>query len=232
MSVKNKVVENKQVWDAIAESFDETRRKPWEQCIQFINKLPEESVVADIGCGNGRHLIHCANRCFNVIGVDISLNLLKITREKTRGKRNVELVHADALFLPFKNNCIDHLLFIATLHNIRGRKNRINALLEVKRVLKTNGTALISVWSRWQDRFIGYFLKKIVLPKQGEEFGDITIMWRKNDLKVPRFYHLYSKHEFVADIKKAGFLIQKVDSVKIASKKLKDNYFALVEKIN
>ncbi|HEC81127.1 MAG TPA: class I SAM-dependent methyltransferase, partial [Thermoplasmatales archaeon] len=223
---------NSKVWDAIAESFDETRKKPWKECIDFIKKLPGESTVADIGCGNGRHLIYCAEQCSKAIGVDISINLLKIAKEKTQDKKNVELVHADAVSLPFKNNSVDHVLFIATLHNIKDRENRVKSLLEIKRVLKPNGKALVSVWSRWQEKFLPYFLKKLVSPKKHEEFGDIEIMWKKNGLNIPRFYHLYSKREFKSDLEKAGLLLKEIHSTKIASKKLKDNHFAVVEKVN
>jgi len=220
------------VWDAIAKSFDETRKKPWKECIEFIEKLPRESTVADVGCGNGRHLIYCAECFSKAIGVDFSINLLKIARKKMSEKRNVELVQANAVYLPFKDDSIDHILFIATLHNIKGRGNRVKSLSEIKRVLKPNGTALISVWSRWQERFLLHFLKKVLSPKKKEEFGDITIMWKGDMLNLPRFYHLYSKGEFASDLKKAGLKIKKIYSIKIASKKLKDNHFAIVEKVN
>ena len=222
------------VWDAIAKSFDETRKKPWKNCVDFIEKLPENSVVSDIGCGNGRHLIYCAEHCSKAIGVDFSINLLEIARKKMSKKRNVELVQANAVYLPFKDDSIDHILFIATLHNIKDRGNRVKSLSEIKRVLKPNGTALISVWSRWQERFLLHFLKRMFSLKKEkeEEFGDITIMWKGDMLNLPRFYHLYSKGEFASDLKKAGLKIKKIYSIKIASKKLKDNHFAIVEKVN
>ncbi|HEC87532.1 MAG TPA: class I SAM-dependent methyltransferase [Thermoplasmatales archaeon] len=228
MSVGNNI----KVWDAIAKSFDETRKKPWKECIEFIERLPRESTVADIGCGNGRHLIYCAEHCSKAIGVDISINLLKIAKGKIQNMENVELVNADVLSLPFMDNSIDHILFIATLHNIHGRENRLKALSEIKRVLKPSGTALISVWSRWQERFLVHFLKKLIFLERNKEFGDIEIMWKKNGLSIPRFYHLYSKREFKSDLKKAGFSLKEIYSTKIASKRLRDNHFAIVEKVN
>jgi len=228
MSVGNNI----KVWNAIAKSFDETRKKPWKECIEFIEKLPRESTVADIGCGNGRHLIYCAEQCSKAIGVDISINLLKIAKGKIQNMENVELVNADVLSLPFMDNSIDHILFIATLHNIYGRENRLKALSEIKRVLKPSGTALISVWSRWQERFLVHFLKKLIFLERNKEFGDIEIMWKKNGLSIPRFYHLYSKREFKSDLKKAGFSLKEIYSTKIASKRLRDNHFAIVEKVN
>ena len=74
--------ESEKTWDAIAKSFDSTRRKPWKQCIDFINNLSPSATVLDAGCGNGRHLIPCAKHCKRVIGVDLSNNLLNIVRKK------------------------------------------------------------------------------------------------------------------------------------------------------
>ncbi|HDO19708.1 MAG TPA: class I SAM-dependent methyltransferase, partial [Thermoplasmatales archaeon] len=121
------MMHNRDVWEKIAESFDKTRKKPWKECIEFIERLPRESTVADIGCGNGRHLIYCAEQCSKAIGVDISINLLKIAKGKIQNMENVELINADVLSLPFMDNSIDHILFIATLHNIYGRENRLKA---------------------------------------------------------------------------------------------------------
>ena len=119
-------------WNAIAKSFDSTRRKPWKECIDFINELPRSSIIADIGCENGRHLIPCAKRCKKVIGVDVSSELLKIVQKKIIDKKlsNVELVHSDAVRIPLKDNFVDAALYIATLHNIPQRYRRIKTLTE------------------------------------------------------------------------------------------------------
>jgi len=225
--------DNEKIWDIIAKSFDKTRRKPWKQCIDFINALPENYIVADIACGNGRHLIPCAKRCKKVIGVDISKELLKIVRDKLEKEKldNVELIHSSVLELPLQENSVDAVLFIAALHNIKGRENRIRSLKEMKRVLRKNGKALVSVWSRWQDRYRKEFFKRwwFTLLGQGE-FGDIDIYWRQHGFDVPRFYHLYSKKEFLKDLKEAGFRILNIEDVKIHSERHPDNFFAICEK--
>ena len=218
-------------WNAIAKSFDTTRRKPWEDCIDFINNLPETSYVADIGCGNGRHLIPCANRCKKVLGLDVSKELLRIVQKKLYENKlgNVDLIHSDAVNIPLKNNIVDAGLYIATLHNISERYRRIKSLKEINRILKPDGTAVISVWSRWQDKFRQLFIKKFTTGFGKNEFGDINIYWRQHGLNIPRFYHLYSKREFQKDLTQAGLEILELKGVKIHSKKHSDNYFATVK---
>lgn len=221
---------NEKTWDTIAESFDKTRKKPWKKCIDFTNELPKVHTVADIGCGNGRHLIPWSTHCNRAIGIDISSNLLRIIQNKIKKEliNNVTLIQADMVNLPIKTNSIDAVMCIASIHNIKGRNHRIMALKDIFRILKKNGTALISVWSRWQDKYRMHFLKKIFNSK--EEFGDMYIYWRQNKLNIPRFYHLYSKREFLNDLTQAKFIIKQVDTVKIHSQISADNFFAEVKK--
>jgi len=223
---------NQETWDLIAESFDKTRGKPWKQCIDFINTLKETNIAIDIGCGNGRHLIKCAELCRQAIGLDISRELLFIARNKLVENKlnNAVFLHSDATNLPIKDETVDAIIYIASLHNIQGRDKRIHSLKELKRILKKDGIALISVWSRWQDKYRKLFFKKWFIQIDKSEFGDIDIYWRQNNLNIPRFYHLYSKKEFVEDLKKSGLKIIKIESVKLSSRNYPDNYFATVKK--
>lgn len=219
-----------ETWDTIAKSFDTTRQKPWTYCLQFIGSLRPTDIVADLGCGNGRHLLPCATHCSFVIGVDLSSQLLRITQKKLINKEidTASVVHADIVQLPLQDNSVDAVLCIASLHNIQGKKNRSAALREILRVLQPQGCALISVWSRWQDKYYKYFLKQVI--QRTGEFGDIDILWRHQNLNVPRFYHLYGKLEFHRELRDAGFQIERIESVKIHSKRFPDNYFAVVRK--
>ena len=223
---------NQETWDCIAESFDKTRRKPWKQCIDFIKTFKETNLVVDMGCGNGRHLVLCAEHCKQALGLDKSKELLCIAKNKSVEKKlkNVIFLHSDVTFIPIKDETVDAVIYIATLHNIQGREKRLQSLRELKRILKKEGNALISVWSRWQDKYRKLFFKKWFTQIDNSEFGDIDIYWRQHGINIPRFYHLYSKREFVDDIKKSGLEIKVIESVKLCSQKHSDNYFALVKK--
>ena len=224
-------IESQKTWDAIAKSFDTTRTKPWKQCIDYINALPKNVTVADIGCGNGRHLIPIAKHCKKAIGIDISQNLLDIVKEKLKQNniKNTILIKSDATQIPLRDHSVDHILYIAALHNIKGRKNRIQSLKEIKRILKNNGTALISVWSQEQEKF----QKKLDESKKDKdlEVGDVTIYWRQHGHDIPRFYHLYSLEELKSDIEYSGLKLIEIKSEKIKSKQYPDNYFAIIKKL-
>lgn len=228
MKTKNHLSNTQHTWDCIANSFDHTRNKPWKQCIEFINTREHNEIGADLGCGNGRHLLPFSKKFQKVIGVDISGKLLTITKEKLMKRKitNTSLIKASLTHLPLQSNSIDSILYIAALHNIKSQSLRLKSLQEIRRILKKNGTGLISVWSRNQPKF----QKKIPNQKQDDthEQGDIIIHWRQHKLNVPRFYHLYTKDEFISDIKQAKLNIHYIQEAMLSSKTQPDNYFAIV----
>lgn len=226
----NHFKDSEKTWDKIATSFDKTRKRPWQICINYIENQSKENSFADLGCGNGRHLIPAAKYFKKAIGLDISSELLEIVRAKLKKENidNVELIKSNLIDIAIDDKKIDSILYIAALHNIKHKENRVKSLKEVKRILKKNGSAMISVWSREQEKFRENFKKN--KKEDNSEFGDIEIYWRQDNLNVSRFYHLYSEEEFIEDLKKADLKIKKFEPVKIASKKYFDNYFAVVEK--
>ena len=226
---ENHFKESEKTWDKISDSFDKTRRKPWQICLDYIKIQSKNDIFADFGCGNGRHLIPAARYFKKVIGIDLSNKLLDIVKEKLKMNEieNVELIHSNLINIPIEDQQIDTAIYIAALHNIKHRKNRIKSLKELKRVMKKKGTAMISVWSREQEKFRDLFEN---INKKNQEIGDIEIKWRQENLDVTRFYHLYSEEEFKEDLKKAGLQIKEFIPKKLVSKKYFDNYFAIVKK--
>lgn len=45
-----------EVYEKIAPHFSNTRYKPWPKIADFLNGLEAGSIVADVGCGNGKYL--------------------------------------------------------------------------------------------------------------------------------------------------------------------------------
>ena len=216
-------------WDAIAESFDKTRRKPWPRVLDVIATFSPSDVVVDVGCGNGRHILPCIEKCNTLIGIDVAQNMLTYTQKKINHAKNVTLIHASAVKVPIASDSVDTVLFIAAVHNIQGKQNRLEALHEVKRILKPGGSALVSVWSRWQDRFRLHFLREVLRFYKGD-FGDIDVLWNRDGLDIFRYYHLYSRRELCHDLHAVGFKINRIYAETISSKRHPDNYFALVYK--
>ena len=222
-----KIIES--TWNSIAESFDKTRKKPWEICQKFISTLSPSSTVGDFGCGNGRHTKICSAYCSRVIALDLSNLLLNIAKNSMlyNNCQNVDYIHGSLTNIPLKNEVLDAVISIATIHNIPRKENRIQSLHEIYRILKKDGITLISVWSKHQKKY--QITKNNVINEFNLEEGDRIVYWDQNHKHVPRFYHFYGEEEFEDDLKKAGFTSFTIRNVSLASKD-KDNYFAFLNK--
>lgn len=210
-------------FDEIAEDFDRTRYKPWPECIEFGKSIPDDSLVLDIGCGNGRNCIFLAEK-HRVVGLDISQKMVGIARRNMAGKgleRKCDFVQSDVANLPVGDSTFDSVLYIATLHHLHTKDQRLKSLEELRRVMKEDARALISVWAFDQPRFQDVLDEH--LEKQ-KNFGDVYVEWKRPDGTVfNRFYHLFYKDELRE-------LTERADLGVIKHFKASDNYFAVVEK--
>ena len=78
------------------------------------------SIVADVGCGNGKYLGCNPNIC--MIGTDRSHNLLTCAKEK---ENSYQLFSADCLKLPMRDSCVDYVISIAVVHHFSTPQLRI-----------------------------------------------------------------------------------------------------------
>lgn len=127
-------------YDIHAADFSKSRFRIWPHVKQFLDKLPPNSTVLDIGCGNGKNMIY-GNGRLKMFGLEQSQSLCDICTE-----RGLNVVQGTALKLPFPDNHFDAIIMIAVIHHI-DPKEHIHALNEIKRVLKQNGTCLITNWA-------------------------------------------------------------------------------------
>ncbi len=96
--------------------------------------------VLDIACGTGQvsMLASRSNNVSYVVGLDISMNMLRYARSRKTSK--VSYVLADAHKLPFSDGTFDS---ISIAFGIRNFGNRLQALSEMYRVLRKGGKLFI-----------------------------------------------------------------------------------------
>uniref|UniRef100_A0AAA9S070 tRNA (carboxymethyluridine(34)-5-O)-methyltransferase ALKBH8 n=1 Tax=Bos taurus TaxID=9913 RepID=A0AAA9S070_BOVIN len=132
------------VYEEIARHFSSTRHTPWPHIVEFLKALPSGSLVADIGCGNGKYL--GINNELYMIGCDHSQNLVDICRE-----RQYQAFVCDALAVPIRSGSCDACISIAVIHHFATAERRVAALQELVRLLRPGGKALIYVWAMEQE---------------------------------------------------------------------------------
>lgn len=110
--------------------------------------LPEEWVVADLGCGTGASLAELAPRVRRVVGVDRSEQMLEAARRRTAGFENVELHQAELTDLPLRDASCDAAQMLLVLTYV---SDPASVLAALARVLRPGGRAVVVDLQRHDD---------------------------------------------------------------------------------
>lgn len=108
--------------------------------------------LVDLGCGTGRLLLLFARRGWWAVGVDLSVEMLRVARARaadaglTVHLLAANLVELDAL----ADKCFDHAACLfSTLGMISGAGHRQRFLGHVRRILRPGGKVVLHVHNRW-----------------------------------------------------------------------------------
>jgi len=88
----------------------------------IVRNLKPGSFVLDIGCGTGRQTLPLCRRGIQVVGVDISEEMLYIARKKIKALgllKYVDFIACDAEKIPLQNISFDGCAVIGALHHVR-----------------------------------------------------------------------------------------------------------------
>ena len=186
---------NREVFDQIAESWYRVRHWPLlKEELEEVAARWRSGKLLNVGCAHGPDFLSFSQG-FELWGVDSSTAMLKqALRYSAKRKLYVNLLAADALSLPFPNNTFDWAISVATYHHIKGKEKRAKAFLELRRVLKPQGEAFLTVWNHGQPRF---WLKS----------KEQQVPWRLKEETVYRYYHLFSYDELRNLLVKTGWEI-------------------------
>ncbi|KAM4627310.1 putative tRNA methyltransferase 9B isoform 1-T2 [Polymixia lowei] len=133
------------VYEKIAPYFNDSRYKAWPKVRQFLLDQPLGSIVADVGCGNGKYL--SINKEVFKLGCDVCRPLVDFAWSQGH-----EVQMCDGLHLPYRDGCFDAVLSIAVIHHLSTKERRIRAIKEMARTLRVGGHIMIYVWAMEQKR--------------------------------------------------------------------------------
>lgn len=141
--VKIKTLTN---YDSLALDFDNMRQPSALLINELENRFKSKGLTLSIGCGTGQYEAALNIDC-NVIGLDKSKGMLKISRQ-----RIANCINGDMLNLPFKDHMFDDCYFMQSFHHIGANfdisnderiKARKQVLTEAMRILKKGHIVIV-----------------------------------------------------------------------------------------
>jgi len=162
------------VYDAIATQWHHTRGRRgvlWPGATQFLERLPQGSIVADVGCGDGKYFPAIVEAGSYVIGSDISRPLLETSFHSNAAPNNdgktttsipesrrvsphrqalcnkPAVAVADCMSVPLVTESCDAAICIAVLHHLSTKERRIRCIQELARIVKSGGVMNIQAWA-------------------------------------------------------------------------------------
>lgn len=157
------------------DSFVYSRKRLNEWLDKYIPNDGNGLKMADIGCGTGYHLRRYQERGFEITGVDGSEEMLKQARLANPG---IEFIQTDVDSVPLPSATYDYALCIEVLRYL---PDILPSLKEIKRILKPNGTALITAAPIYQANLYPIVNRLILMKKAG------------NLTQLKQYFHSYSE---------------------------------------
>lgn len=172
-----------QSYDAIAKKYQEKTR-PYhnkEEANYFLTQIPKNGTILDVGCGPGRDAKIFSEQGYQVTGIDLSKEMIRLAR---KAAPDAELEVMDLGDLAFENESFDGVWSCASFLHIP-RANLDKAASESYRVLKPGGFAYVAVSG-----------------KRKKSDPDELIL---EDYGRPRFISNFNEGELEEYLRRAGF---------------------------
>jgi SAM-dependent methyltransferase len=170
---------------------------PWPAVGRFLAGLRRDSLVLDVGVGNGRYTRTQEARGLRWLGVDVSGEQLRLARGTW--PEGSGLARADGRWLPCRAGSADAAIALAVVHHLPVRGARVQLLREVARTLKPGAPWLVSAWADTAA------LARPGRPAPGGGPQDVVIPYHEGlDEPVDRFFHVYGEGELAGEAAEAG----------------------------
>ena len=188
------------LWDKLAANYDSNVMVTYKEAYRLTQEAILEEVnsslrVLEVGCGTGILSLGIAPHAGEVVGVDLSPEMIALAQEKAQNGRfqNLTFREGDAYELPFDDSSFDVVLLTNLLHVV-AEPSRV--LKEAHRVLRPGGvlatvTDCMAEPAPFRVRVQTFGLRLMKL------FGTI------------KYYHFYRKSDLRDLLASNGFLIKK-----------------------
>lgn len=158
-----------QQWNKIFKNKGRFFTKIQEDIPKILTLFKKHNVkrILDLGCGSGRHVVYFAKKGFDIYGIDIAKEGIKITKgwlgkEKLQADLKIGSIYKR---LPYQNNLFDAVISTNTICHAK-IKNIRKTIREIERILKPKGLIFITVRKR---KFRRFYPKLTIIEKYGKQ---------------------------------------------------------------
>ncbi len=104
--------------------------------------------ILDIGCGSGLHLKELSQKGYNVVGLDLNLEMIKfIKKNLITADRKIKVLIGDMRYLPLKEKFDAAICMMDTLRFILTNKEIIEHFQQVSSCLAPGGLYILEFWA-------------------------------------------------------------------------------------
>lgn len=180
----------------------------------LLQEFTDPGRLVDLGCGTGRHALEFASRGFDVLGVDLSHEMLVQLQAKSLaagievGALRANLCDLDGI----PDAAFEYaVLMYATLGMIPAVEDRARVLGQARRLLKPGGRLALHVHNLWFNLFDAQGRSWLWIDRRqcwlgGKPGGDRVV----HDRGIPNFQmHVFSRREITQLLHTAGFTIDR-----------------------
>jgi len=121
----------------------------------MLDDIQTKGRLLDAGCGSGKYSIPLKMRGFDVVGMDVSLNALRMLSESKKSRdAGIDILAGNIFQLPFNAGSFDIVWCYGVLQHLLF-KERESAIREFQRILRTEGLLFIEVFGKDDMRYGG-----------------------------------------------------------------------------
>ncbi len=144
---------------------------------EYLKKMDNPKII-DIGAGTGKYSVALANEGYDVTAIELVKHNLMTLKAKNN---SVKAYQGNAIDLSmFEDNSFDMVLLFGPLYHLISKEEKINALLEAKRIVKKGGFILVS-----------YYMNEYAIITHGFKNNNILDAIKNNE--IDKNFHITPK---------------------------------------
>ena len=189
-----------------------------EKHLNVVNTLKKNTILLEVGSGDGYDANRINNSEINIIQSDISFEMVKLAKSNKKNNSKIVYVVSDAEKIPCKDNSLDAIMIVGALHHL---PSPIKFFKEASRVLSPNGILIIGFEPNRWPYFYVYpcirFLKRITrlekytnskhsgvsvgdMETEGFSFSDFKSFFDESNLQLVKTERIWFLFGFIHTI--------------------------------